>query len=88
MPTRVLARRMVALQACRILHKSGELDDQLMPIGKSKCIREHPNTSLRTQVHTYTHSSAPARVHVHPHGLGTSRRSQVHTNTLNYINKH
>ncbi|CAF4913386.1 unnamed protein product [Pieris macdunnoughi] len=34
MPTRVLARRMVALQACRILHKSGELDDQLMPIGK------------------------------------------------------
>ncbi|KPJ10051.1 Endoribonuclease Dcr-1 [Papilio machaon] len=34
MPTRVLARRMVALQACRILHKSGELDNQLMPIGK------------------------------------------------------
>ncbi|XP_053622668.1 endoribonuclease Dcr-1 [Plodia interpunctella] len=34
MKTRVLARRMVALQACRILHKSGELDDQLMPIGK------------------------------------------------------
>lgn len=61
MPTRVLARRMVALQACRILHKSGELDDQLMPIGKSKCTREHPNTSLRTQVHTYTHSSASAR---------------------------
>ncbi|XP_048002466.1 endoribonuclease Dcr-1 [Leguminivora glycinivorella] len=34
MPTRVLARRMAALQACRILHKSGELDDNLMPIGK------------------------------------------------------
>ncbi|XP_060808099.1 endoribonuclease Dcr-1 [Amyelois transitella] len=34
MKTRVLARRMVALQACRILHKSGELDEQLMPIGK------------------------------------------------------
>ncbi|XP_063372084.1 endoribonuclease Dcr-1 [Cydia amplana] len=34
MPTRVLARRMAALQACRILHKSGELDDHLMPIGK------------------------------------------------------
>ncbi|XP_045783430.1 endoribonuclease Dcr-1 [Maniola jurtina] len=34
MPTRVLARRMAALQACRILHKSGELDNQLMPIGK------------------------------------------------------
>ncbi|KAH9630840.1 hypothetical protein HF086_001869 [Spodoptera exigua] len=34
MSTKVLARRMVALQACRILHKSGELDNQLMPIGK------------------------------------------------------
>ncbi|XP_028040138.1 endoribonuclease Dcr-1 [Bombyx mandarina] len=34
MPSRVLARRMVALQACRILHRSGELDDQLQPIGK------------------------------------------------------
>ncbi|XP_063545206.1 endoribonuclease Dcr-1 [Cydia strobilella] len=34
MPTRVLARRMAALQACRILHKSGELDEHLMPIGK------------------------------------------------------
>ncbi|KAI5631368.1 hypothetical protein NE865_15926 [Phthorimaea operculella] len=34
MPTKALARRMAALQACRILHRNGELDDQLMPIGK------------------------------------------------------
>ncbi|KAJ2942402.1 hypothetical protein O0L34_g16006 [Tuta absoluta] len=34
MPTKALARRMAALQACRILHRCGELDDQLMPIGK------------------------------------------------------
>ncbi|GBP14030.1 Endoribonuclease Dcr-1 [Eumeta japonica] len=34
MPTQILARRMVALQACIELHKSGELDDNLQPIGK------------------------------------------------------
>ncbi|XP_073966397.1 endoribonuclease Dcr-1 [Choristoneura fumiferana] len=34
MPTRALARRVAALQACRVLHRCGELDDQLMPIGK------------------------------------------------------
>lgn len=34
MPTRTFARRVAALIACRILHKSGELDDNLQPIGK------------------------------------------------------
>ena len=34
MPSRTLARRVSALIACRILHKSGELDDNLLPIGK------------------------------------------------------
>lgn len=34
MPTRTLSRRVAALIACRILHKSGELDDNLQPIGK------------------------------------------------------
>ncbi|XP_075148746.1 endoribonuclease Dcr-1 [Haematobia irritans] len=34
MPTHVLARRMTALQACIALHKSGELDNNLQPIGK------------------------------------------------------
>lgn len=34
MPTRTLARRVAALIGCRILHKSGELDDNLQPIGK------------------------------------------------------
>ncbi|CAH0757671.1 unnamed protein product, partial [Diatraea saccharalis] len=46
MPTRVLARRMVALQACRILHKSGELDNQLMPIGKENFKAAELDTSL------------------------------------------
>ncbi|CAH0731194.1 unnamed protein product, partial [Brenthis ino] len=34
MPTRVLARRVAALLACRALHRGGELDDHLVPIGK------------------------------------------------------
>jgi endoribonuclease Dicer len=34
MPTRILARRVTAFTACKILHLSGELDDNLMPIGK------------------------------------------------------
>ncbi|KAH8251672.1 hypothetical protein KR038_004350 [Drosophila bunnanda] len=34
MPTQTLARRLAALQACAELHRIGELDDQLQPIGK------------------------------------------------------
>lgn len=34
MPTRILARRVAALIACKVLHRSGELDDSLQPIGK------------------------------------------------------
>lgn len=34
MPTQTLARRLAALQACTELHRIGELDDQLQPIGK------------------------------------------------------
>lgn len=34
MPSRVLARKITALEACKVLHESGELDDNLQPIGK------------------------------------------------------
>ncbi|CAO1434532.1 unnamed protein product [Diamesa serratosioi] len=34
MPTQTLARRVAALIACQVLHRSGELDDNLLPIGK------------------------------------------------------
>lgn len=34
MPGKRLAQMAVALRACEILHKAGELDDHLMPIGK------------------------------------------------------
>nr|AFK29469.1 Dicer1 [Locusta migratoria]BAW35364.1 Dicer1 [Locusta migratoria] len=36
MPTRVLARRIAALETCRILHQARELDDNLMPVGKER----------------------------------------------------
>lgn len=34
MSTNILARRMAAFQTCIELHKIGELDDNLQPIGK------------------------------------------------------
>ncbi|XP_063705227.1 endoribonuclease Dcr-1 [Culicoides brevitarsis] len=34
MPNRVLARKVCALTACKTLHESGELDNNLQPIGK------------------------------------------------------
>ncbi|CAK8683082.1 unnamed protein product [Clavelina lepadiformis] len=34
MPTVLLAQRAVAVETCKLLHESGELDDNLMPIGK------------------------------------------------------
>lgn len=42
MPTRTLARRVAAFVACITLHKCGELDDNLQPIGKEgfKAIEE------------------------------------------------
>ncbi|XP_063233868.1 endoribonuclease Dcr-1 isoform X2 [Bacillus rossius redtenbacheri] len=33
-PSRALARRLAALEACRVLHRAKELDDNLLPIGK------------------------------------------------------
>lgn len=34
MPSVVLARRVAALETCRVLHCARELDDNLMPVGK------------------------------------------------------
>lgn len=34
MPSKRLAQMAAALKACEILHKAGELDDHLLPIGK------------------------------------------------------
>lgn len=34
MPTEILARRMAAYIACKVLHSAGELDNSLQPIGK------------------------------------------------------
>lgn len=34
MPSVVLARRVAALETCRVLHQARELDDNLLPVGK------------------------------------------------------
>nr|WOZ50365.1 endoribonuclease Dcr 1-like protein [Sogatella furcifera] len=36
MPTRVLARRIAAIEACKTLHLAKELDDNMQPIGKER----------------------------------------------------
>lgn len=43
MPSRVLARRVAALITCRLLHQSGELDDNLQPIGKEGFLASEPD---------------------------------------------
>ncbi|XP_075990086.1 endoribonuclease Dcr-1 [Anticarsia gemmatalis] len=73
MPTKVLARRMVALQACRILHKSGELDNQLMPIGKEnfKAVELEASNTIACNNNDVTDNSDSARP-------GTTKRRQYY----------
>ncbi|KAJ8706627.1 hypothetical protein PYW07_012705 [Mythimna separata] len=74
MPTRVLARRMVALQACRILHKSGELDNQLMPIGKENFKAMELDQSVNTMC-TYLGGDNDANDSARP---GSTKRRQYY----------
>jgi endoribonuclease Dicer len=47
MPSRVLARRIAALETCRVLHQAQELDDDLMPVGKESFrVREEEEMTL------------------------------------------
>ena len=47
MPSRVLARRIAALEACKVLHKAQELDDSLMPVGKESFrVHEEEDSTL------------------------------------------
>lgn len=46
MPSRILARRMAALVACKVLHQSGELDDSLQPIGKEGFRASEPDWEI------------------------------------------
>lgn len=46
MPTRILARRLAALIACKILHQSGELDNNLQPIGKEGFRASEPDWEI------------------------------------------
>nr|CAD7454255.1 unnamed protein product [Timema tahoe] len=44
-PSRVLARRVAALEACRVLHQARELDDNLLPIGTLRSDHLSPDSS-------------------------------------------
>ena len=47
MPSRVLARRIAALETCKVLHQAQELDDNLVPFSKeSFCVREEDEATL------------------------------------------
>ncbi|KAJ9599475.1 hypothetical protein L9F63_010045, partial [Diploptera punctata] len=47
MPSRVLARRIAALETCKVLHKAQELDDHLMPVGKESFrVHEEEDSAL------------------------------------------
>lgn len=37
MPNIKMAKRAVAVQACKMLYENGELNEHLMPINKNKC---------------------------------------------------
>jgi endoribonuclease Dicer len=47
MPSRVLARRVAALDTCKVLHQAQELDDNLIPVGKESFrVHEEEETTL------------------------------------------
>lgn len=46
MPNKKMAKRSVAVKACKTLHERGELNDHLMPINKKKCIENNRGTYL------------------------------------------
>jgi endoribonuclease Dicer len=47
MPSKVLARRIAALETCKVLHQAQELDDNLMPVGKESFrVREEEEMTL------------------------------------------
>ncbi|KAJ8308770.1 hypothetical protein KUTeg_013644 [Tegillarca granosa] len=45
MPSKTLAKKAVALKMCEMLHKAGELDEQLMPVGKELFILEEEDNT-------------------------------------------
>uniref|UniRef100_A0A1B6DKN5 ribonuclease III n=1 Tax=Clastoptera arizonana TaxID=38151 RepID=A0A1B6DKN5_9HEMI len=77
MPTQVLARRIAALEVCRVLHQTKELDDQLQPIGKEGfkaleiTIEEEPESDVIESSQTGTLENLEPRP-------GTTKRRQYY----------
>ncbi|XP_017475087.1 PREDICTED: endoribonuclease Dcr-1 [Rhagoletis zephyria] len=74
MSSNILARRMAALQACIELHKTGELDDNLQPIGKEGFRAVEPdweNFELAEEDEKIVHENSEPRP-------GTTKRRQYY----------
>lgn len=81
MHSQVLARRMAALQACVQLHKYGELDDNLQPIGKEsfKAIEtDWENFELEEQDEKIVQENSEPRP-------GTTKRRQYYYKRVKYF---
>lgn len=79
MPSKVLARQMAALICCKILHQSGELDDNLQPIGKEGFRASEPdwdNFELEKEDADIVNESIDPRP-------GTTRRRQYYYKRVN-----
>ncbi|XP_067682625.1 endoribonuclease Dicer-like [Haliotis asinina] len=80
MPSKKLAKMAVALKMCEKLHKAGELDDNLMPVGKEMFVYEEeeeweeedvagqarPGTTKRKQYYYKKAADAFVQSHVRP----------------------
>ncbi|XP_035677529.1 endoribonuclease Dicer-like [Branchiostoma floridae] len=66
MPTRRLAEKAVALKACQLLHQAGELDDNLLPVGKEVIHYEEEEEEFEVE---------DSDGHARP---GTTKRHQVY----------
>lgn len=74
MSSNILARRMAALQACIELHNTGELDDNLQPIGKEGFRAMEPdweNFELAEEDEKIVHENSEPRP-------GTTKRRQYY----------
>lgn len=82
MPSRVLARRIAALITCRLLHQSGELDDNLQPIGKEGFLASEPdweNFELAKTDEDILHENSEPRP-------GTTKRRQYYYKRVTITN--
>ncbi len=77
MPDPVLAKRSVALETCRWLHRQKELDDSLYPVGKEN-LRLEEEEDYNADLEEENVPDTAARP-------GTTKRRQYYYKQVNYI---